>query len=302
MISDETSRMLIRTLGALCVAAWAALGAGWSHAQYPDHVIKAIVPFPPGGGTDVFARLVGDSLASRWASRSSSRTRAAPTATSAWRASPRRLADGYTMLFNSSAATVNPAMYRKLRFDPVTRAAPVAVLCEYFNLIVVNAEKMPAKTLQEFVDLLRRIPASTTSRPAARGSSSTTSCSQNKLDVTIIPYRGAGDAITGLLRGDADFMIVNAPGLMQHIASGKLRALAVTGAERQADLPDVPTTARSRHAAIHLLQLLRRVRARRHAAGDRGKLNTALNAITATPGGHRAVPEAERRRGADDAR
>ena len=104
------------------------------------------------------------------------------------------------------------------------------MLCEYYNIVVVNAEKIPRKTLGEFIELLRK----------ANPGKYNFACNGARLgielwkiatgtDVTIVPYRGAADAITGLLRGDADFMIVNPPGLTQHIASGKLRALAFTG-------------------------------------------------------------------------
>lgn len=153
------------------------------------------------------------------------------------------LPDGYTLLFNSSAAVVNPAMYKTLAFDPLKDLQPVAVLCEYFNLIVVNASTVDAKTLPEFMELIRRNPGKY--KAAAGGTRIVYEMFrlQNNVDILIVPYRGAGDAITAMLGGVVDFMIVNAPGLTQHIASGKLRALAITAPQRQADVPDVPTTA-----------------------------------------------------------
>ncbi|MET0442019.1 MAG: tripartite tricarboxylate transporter substrate binding protein [Casimicrobiaceae bacterium] len=152
------------------------------------------------------------------------------------------LPDGYTLLFNSSAAVVNPAMYKTLAFDPLKDLQPVAVLCEYFNLIVVNASTVDAKTLPEFMELIRRNPGKY--KAAAGGTRIVYEMFrlQNNVDILIVPYRGAGDAITAMLGGVVDFMIVNAPGLTQHIASGKLRALAITAPQRQADVPHVPTT------------------------------------------------------------
>ena len=99
----------------------------------------------------------------------------------------------------------------------------------------------------------------------------------------MVPYKGAGDAITGLLRGDADFMIVNAPGLTQHIASGKLRALALTAPQRQADMPDVPTTPEA-GMPDYLYSSFFGAYVRAETPPDIvRKLNAALNAITATP-------------------
>jgi tripartite-type tricarboxylate transporter receptor subunit TctC len=231
---------VLRAIAALLLGAAGILPA---QAEYPDHPIKAIVPFPPGGGTDVFARLVSDRLGKVLGQPVVIDNRGGADGNIGMEAAAKAPPDGYTILFNSSAATVNPVLYSKLRFDPAKELRPVAVLCEYYNLIVVNAEKVPAKTLAEFIELLRRDPgkynfASNGARLGVELFKVATGT-----EVTVIPYRGAADAIAGLLRGDADFMIVNAPNLTQHIASGKLRALAFTGPRRDPLLPDVPTTA-----------------------------------------------------------
>lgn len=219
------------------------VGAMPAHAQYPDRPIKAIVPFPAGGGTDVFARLVSDRLGKVLGQPVVIDNKGGADGNIGMEAAAKAPPDGYTLLFNSSAATVNPAMYTKLRFDPARELRPVAVLCEYYNLVVVNTEKVPARTLAEFTELLRKSPGkyNFASNGARLGIELWKVATGT--DVTIVPYRGAADAITGLLRGDADFMIVNAPGLAPHLASGKLRALAFTGPRRDPLLPDVPTTA-----------------------------------------------------------
>lgn len=233
------TRVVSIALG-LCVLLFA--GWGTAHAEYPEHVIKAIVPFPPGGGTDVFARLVANRLSQRLGQPVVIENKPGADGNIGMELVAKSNPDGYTILFNSSAATVNPAMYRNLRFNPVEDLRPVAVLCEYYNLIVVNAEQVPVKTLGEFVDLLRRNPGKFNAAAGGTRLAVDYFLLQNKLDVAIIPYKGAGDAITALLRGESHFMIVNAPGLTQHIASGKVRALAVTAPQRQLDVPDVPTT------------------------------------------------------------
>ena len=230
---------LVRAL----LAALIVVAGAPAYAQYPDHPIKAIVPFPPGGGTDVFARLVSDRLGKVLGQPVVIDNKGGADGNIGMEAAAKAPPDGYTILFNSSAATVNPAMYTKLRFDPAKELRPVAVLCEYYNLVVVNSEKVPAKTLAEFIELLRKSPGkyNFASNGARLGIELWKIATGT--DVTIVPYRGAADAITGLLRGDADFMIVNAPGLGPHLASGKLRALAFTGPRRDPLFPEVPTTA-----------------------------------------------------------
>ena len=216
--------------------------AATAHADYPDRVVKGVVPFPAGGGTDLFARVVAAPLGKLLGQNVVIENKGGAEGNIGMEFVAKAPTDGYTVLFNSSAATVNPAMYKSLPFDPIKDLQPVAVLCEYYNLIVVNATKVPARTLAEFMELLRRNPGKYNA--AAGGTRIVYELFRlsNNVDILIVPYRGAADAIAGLLAGDTDFMIVNAPGLTSHIASGKLRALAITAPERQPDFPDVPTT------------------------------------------------------------
>jgi len=213
-----------------------------AHADYPDHPIKAVVPFPPGGGTDIFGRLVGQHLGQALGQPLVVENRPGAEGNIGMEAVARSAPDGYTLLFNSSAATVNPAMYTKLRFDAAADLVPVAVVCEYYNVIVVNPEKVPARTLQEFTEFIRKNPGKVNAAAGGTRLGIDIFRLQNNLDLAVIPYRGGGDAITALLKGEADFMIVNTPGIIQHMKAGKLRALAVTAPQRQVDIPDVPTT------------------------------------------------------------
>jgi len=252
-------------------------------AQYPDHPIRAIVPFPAGGGTDVFARLVSDRLGKALGQPVVIENKGGADGNIGMEFVAKAPADGYTMLFNSSAATVNPVMYGKLRFDPARELRPVAVLCEYYNLVVVNAEKIPATTLAEFVDLLKKNPGKYNFASNGARLGIELFKLETGVDVTIVPYRGASDAITGLIRGDADFMIVNAPGLMPHIASGKLRALAVTGPKRDPDLPSVPTTAEAGLPQFTYSSFFGAYVPAATPADIVAKLAAALNTITAMP-------------------
>lgn len=233
---------------ARCSGRWMLLVAllvgaiGPSFAEYPERVIKGVVPFPAGGGTDIFARVVAERAGKLLGQPVVIENKGGAEGNIGMDSVAKAPADGYTILFNSSAATVNPAMYKRLPFDPIRDLQPVAVLSEYPNLIVVNATKVPAKTLAEFMELLRKNPGKYNAAAGGTRIVYELFRLQQSVDILIVPYRGAADAITGLLAGDADFMIVNAPGLTQHIASGKLRALAITAEQRQPDFPDVPTT------------------------------------------------------------
>jgi tripartite-type tricarboxylate transporter receptor subunit TctC len=267
----------------LAVAVAAALLIAPAIAQYPDHPIKAVVPFPAGGGTDVFARLVSERLGKSLGQPVVIDNRGGADGNIGMEFAAKAAPDGYTLLFNSSAATVNPVMYQKLRFDPARELKPVAVLCEYYNLIVVNAEKVPAKTLGEFVALMKASPGKYNFASNGARLGIELFKLDAGVDVAIIPYRGAADAIAGLLRGDSDFMIVNAPGLYQHIASGKLRALAFTGPRRDPDLPDVPTTAEAGLPQFTYSSFFAAYVPAATPAEVAAKLNAAFNAITAMP-------------------
>ena len=232
----STTRLLLTAIALAAVAPGAL-------AEYPDRPIKAVVPFPAGGGTDVFARIVASPLAKALGQPVVIENKGGAEGNIGMDLVARSAPDGYTLLFNSSAATVNPAMYKTLPFDPLKDLQPVAVICEYFNLIVVNSATVPANTLAEFMDLLRKNPGKYKAGAGGTRIIYEMFRLQNNVDILIVPYRGANDAITAMLSGVVDFMIVNAPGLTQYIASGKLRALAITAPTRQPDVPDIPTTA-----------------------------------------------------------
>ncbi len=260
-----------------------ALAAAPAFAQYPDHPIKAVVPFPAGGGTDVFARLVSERLGKALGQPVVIENKGGADGNIGMEFVAKSPPDGYTILFNSSAATVNPVMYSKLRFDPARELTPIAVLCEYYNLVVVNTDKVPAQSLAQFVALLKANPGKYNFASNGARLGIELWKIETGTDVTIIPYKGASDAITGLLRGDSDFMIVNAPGLMPHIASGKLRALATTGPRRDPDLPDVPTTAEAGLPGFTYASFFGAYAPAATPPDVIAKLATAFNAITAMP-------------------
>lgn len=273
----------MRRLAAMLIGIALAVLAFGAHADYPDHVIKAVVPFPPGGGSDIFARLVSQRLAQVLGQPVVVENRAGADGNIGMEFVARTAPDGYTILFNSSAATVNPVMYRNLRFDPEKELKPAGVLAEYYNLIIVNPDKVAARTLPDFIELLRRNPGKYNfASNGARLGIELFKTAAN-VDVTVVPYKGAGDAITGLLRGDSDFMIVNAPGLTQYIANGKLKPLAITAPTRQADFPDVPTTKEAGLPSYTYASFFGAYVPAGTPPDVLRKLNAALNQVTAMP-------------------
>ena len=232
-------RGLFAALGVLAVMA-----AGPASTQpYPNHPIKMIVPFPPGGPVDVMARLVAQRLSqSLGPVIIDNRPGAGGTigAKSAAAAEP----DGYTLLFGSSTTlAASPALYKNLGYDPITSFAPVAMISSVpFALVVAPAG--PARSVRELVAYANAHPgklnfgAPTGTLPHLTAEMFRAAAA---IDIVHIPYRGAANAITDMLTGQIDMAFEPTSVLLGHIADGKLRALAVTGPTRSAELPGVPT-------------------------------------------------------------
>ena len=142
---------------------WLALGLAMIATaplaqQYPDKPLRAIVPFPPGGGTDIFGRIMAQHLAQALGQSVVVENRSGADGNIGMEAVARSTPDGYTLLMNSSAATVNPVMYSKLRFDAANDLIPAGIVCEYANVIVINPDKNKVRNLAEFSDLIRKNP------------------------------------------------------------------------------------------------------------------------------------------------
>jgi tripartite-type tricarboxylate transporter receptor subunit TctC len=195
-----------------------------SFAQtYPDRNIVGVVPFPPGGGTDIFGRLVAENLSKQLGQTVIVENKAGADGNIGMDFVAKSNPNGYTLLFNSSAATVNPVLYSKLRFDPLKDLTPIGIACEYYNVIVINPEKTSSKSLAEFLDLIRKNPGKINAGAGGTRLVIDMFTSTGKLDVAVIPYKGGGDSITALLKGEVDFIIINTPGIIQFLNSGKLK-------------------------------------------------------------------------------
>jgi tripartite-type tricarboxylate transporter receptor subunit TctC len=230
---------------ALGLGAAAMLGApARAQAAYPERPIRGIVPFSPGGASDILARLYADHLGRALHQPVVVENRPGAGGNIGIQAAVQSRPDGHTILFCSIATTQNPAMFRRLPYDPFRDIRLVSKLGEAQFVIAANTEKMPVSSLQEFVALLRAHPGRFNAAAAAVGTQLAIEVFriQNGLRLEIVRYSGAGQASTSLLTGETDFIIVDAAPLSAIADNPKIRFLAVTGVRRLPAYPDVPTT------------------------------------------------------------
>ena len=239
---QPTKRTLMRaTAGALLLL---AAPLSMAHA-WPARPIRLVVPFPPGGLIDNMARLVGSRLSQELGQPVVIDNKPGAGGNVGAAEVARAPADGYTLLMASPALTISPAIYKNLPYQP-SQLAPVALLGRVPNVLLVN----PASGIGKVQDLISRAKAKSGQlNYASNGNGTSLHLSaelfkrRSETFITHVPYRGAAAAITALLSGEVDMMFDNLPSAIGQIQAGKLRALAVTTAQRSTALPDVPTLA-----------------------------------------------------------
>lgn len=212
-------------------------------AAYPDKPVRFIVPFPPGGGTDGLARILGAKLSTLWGQQVLVDNRAGAQGNIGTALGVKAPPDGYTLIFaHQGVLTINPHMYDKIGFDPLKDLMPVTRTTEQPFVVVVNPA-LAARSLKELTELAKAAPgklsfASSSSGPQMTGEMYKLASSTQLLHVT---YKGAGPALVDVLAGHVDVMFANPSSVAAHVKTGKLRALAVFGKHRLEALPDVPT-------------------------------------------------------------
>ena len=221
-----------------------------AHAQtYPMKPVKIIVAFPPGGGTDVVARLVGQKLAEAYGQSFIIENRAGAGGTLGSESVAKALPDGYTLtIATSSTHGIAPSVYRGLGYDPVRDFAPVTLLATTPFLLAVHPS-VQANNLAELIALAKSKPSKLNYGSAGNGSGNQLAtellCMMAGVKMVHIPYKGAGPAIADLAAGHLDLIINDMSSLLPFVNSGKLRAIAVMGAKRNPALPNVPTASES---------------------------------------------------------
>ena len=218
-----------------------ALGAGW-----PAKPVRIVVPFTPGGSTDITARLVGNRLQEVWGQTVVIENKPGAGGNIAGDMVAHSDPDGYTILISGPGMATNPFLYPSLSYDPVGDFAPVTMLITQPNLMCVP-NSSPAKSVQEFIAWCNDNRGKVTY--ASSGNGTTLHLSGElfkrlaKVEMTHIPYRGGAPAINDLIPGRVDVIFDNMPSILSHVKAGSLRGLAVTTKERVAVVPQIPTIA-----------------------------------------------------------
>ncbi|NUZ06420.1 Bug family tripartite tricarboxylate transporter substrate binding protein [Piscinibacter koreensis] len=227
-------------------AALAGTGLG-AHAQaWPSRPVTVVVPFPPGGGTDAFARPLFAWMSKQMGQQVVIDNRGGAGGNLGAAVSAKAAPDGYNWFMGAVHHTIAPSIYPKLDYSLTNDFIPVALISNVPQVIVVNPQKVPVKDLKEFLAYLRANPAKLTYGSAGNGSSHHLAGelfkSQTKTFITHIPYRGAGPALQDLIGGQVDIMFDGLGSSATHIKSGRLRPLAVAAQKRAPGFPDIPTS------------------------------------------------------------
>ncbi len=238
----------IRRFVVLLVLLCAALGSAASVVAqtYPSHPVRMIVPFAAGGPTDVIARIVAQKLSETWGQQIYTENVPGGGGNTGVAMAARAPADGYTILVVSTGFIVNPSMYAKVPYDPISDFAPITLVASSPNVLSVYPE-LPAKSVRELIDLVKGNPGKYSFAQPGTGSTPHLAGELFKLkfglDLVTVPFNGAALAINSTMGGHTPVVFTALPPAMANIKDGKLRGLAVLSPKRAAVLPDVPTMA-----------------------------------------------------------
>ena len=276
--------MKLRTLLAIAATSLAAL----SHAAgYPDHPVSVVVPFPPGGSTDMVARLVSQKMSEKLGQPFVVENKPGATGAIGANAVKQAKPDGYTLLVSSLAVfVVNPHLQKSLAYDPSKDFDLLSVLVQAPNVLIANP-KEPVGSVAELVAYLRKNPGKATFASSGAGSSDhlTAELFWQETGTTAIhvPYKGGAPAIQDVVAGHADFSFQNINAVLPQIQGGKLKALAITSARRSPLLPNVPTLVESgvKNAQVYSWQAIAAPRGL--PADVKAKLGQAVEAALRDP-------------------
>ena len=215
--------------------------------SFPQKPIRLIVPFTPGGSTDILARSIGTELTKAWGQSVVIENIAGAGGSIGADKAAKSPADGYTLLMGHiGTLAVNPSLYPKLPYNPLKDFAPVAWVARVPNVLVVNTS-VPAKNVQELVALAKSKPGQLSYGSGGNGSAANLATEYFKMQtqtaIVHIPYRGTAPAVTDLMGGQIQMLFTGAPAVMGQVKNGQLRALAVSSPKRLEALPDLPTVA-----------------------------------------------------------
>jgi tripartite-type tricarboxylate transporter receptor subunit TctC len=254
--------------------------------QYPVKTVRMIVPYTPGGGVDIMARLFAAKLTERLGQQFIVENRPGGGTIIGTEAVARAAGDGYTLLFANPALTATPALVDKVPYDTAKSFASIGMVGSSFNVLVVHPS-LPVRTVKELVSLAKARPGELNYASAGTGSAIHLAMElfQNAsgIDVVHIAYKGASPAITDVLGGQVPLMFATTPPAVEHMRTGKLRALGVSSARRLAVLPAVPTIAESGYPGFEVNNWYAVVAPAQTPRSIINKLNSELVAISRLP-------------------
>ena len=229
---------------------WAAAGAtgltlpSFAQVAWPAKPVTMVVPFPAGGGTDAFARPMAAQFARLTEKQLIIDNKGGAGGTLGAGIAAKASPDGYTLFMGAVHHTIAPFMYPKLDYDLERDFSPLILVASVPQILVINPKKVPANNFKEFIDFVRKNPAKLNYGSAGGGTSHHLAGElfklQTKTFITHIPYRGAGPALQDLIAGNVDMMFDGLGSSATHIKGGRIKALMVSGAKRNAAFPDVP--------------------------------------------------------------
>jgi tripartite-type tricarboxylate transporter receptor subunit TctC len=235
---------LSRLLFALAACALPILSNGGAYAAYPDRIIKIVVPFAPGGGTDVVARTLAQEMAKNLGVSVIIENKPGAGTIIGTQAVATSEPDGYTLLMGTFANAVNPGLYAKLSYDQHRDLTAVALVARSFSIVVVNP-KSPITSISDLIAAARADPDKLSYGTYGTGTSAHLAGELFKhmanVNLTTVPYKGSAPAITDLLGGQIQVMFTTVASAAPLVEAGQLRALAVTSAERSPAFPNLPT-------------------------------------------------------------
>jgi tripartite-type tricarboxylate transporter receptor subunit TctC len=243
------SRFARIALGSLASAALVLSAAG-SFAQsgaFPERPVRFVVGFPPGGPSDILARALGQELGNSWNQQVVIENRPGAGGNIAAELVAKSAGDGYTWLLgNNSILATNQSLYRKLAYDPAKDFAPVALVAIQPNILVVNPS-VPASSVRELIALAKAKPGALNYASSGSGAAAHLAGELFKamtgVQMVHVPYKGAQPALTDLMGGRVQLMFATSASVIPYVKAGRLRALAVTTAQRSAAVPELPTVA-----------------------------------------------------------
>jgi tripartite-type tricarboxylate transporter receptor subunit TctC len=231
-----------------------AMQAAWMDTQeasaqtYPTRPVRMIIPFPPGGNTDIIARIVHPRMSEALGQQIIIDNRGGAGSTIGTEMAARAPADGYTIVMVSAAHTINPAMVKKLPYDSVRDFTPISIVADVPTVFVCHPS-LPVRNLKEFLALARKRPGEITYSTAGRGTvghlAAELLSSMAKIDIIHVPYKGTGPAVVDLMAGHVQLQFASMPAAINYVRAGKLRMIAQAGAKRSPAAPDVPTMVES---------------------------------------------------------